>query len=278
LQVASEDTVLYTAETYFRKGSWRQDSSFLSGAFQASKEAAYKQQLAWHIRCPHLSQFWLAAAAFSPDAGGMLLADLQPEIQQLFFVKQADPYSDVPGSYIPSQISSAPTSWLQPPRSKKQLGDGVQVRWTLSVADIKAAALQSASQGGKASLKSAVTPPIGGLTWYMNQVWVWDAEKKGSEVGMFVMPGNPPADVVYSYALDIECSSSSTSFGKKGPEGFELSNISQGQGFEDFFEVGHMQGGWDDAVWSAKGLPLAGDLTFSLHVKAVGHAAKQPQH
>lgn len=37
-------------------------------------------------------------------------------------------------------------------------------------------------------------------------------------------------------------------------------------GIRDFFELGPMAGGWDEAAWLAKGLPASGDVTFTLHV------------
>ena len=38
---------------------------------------------------------------------------------------------------------------------------------------------------------------------------------------------------------------------------------------EDFFSLGAMSGGWDDAAWAAKGLPASGELVFTLTITSV---------
>lgn len=44
-------------------------------------------------------------------------------------------------------------------------------------------------------------------------------------------------------------------------------------GHRDFFGLGCVRGGWDEAAWAAKGLPLTGELTFTMDISSVGHAA-----
>jgi hypothetical protein len=85
LQVASEDTVLYTAQAY------------------ADKQDISEQQadtLARLVRCLHLSQFWLSAAALSGDAGKLLLRALQPQLQQQLLLKLAYTVVQCSGSWV----------------------------------------------------------------------------------------------------------------------------------------------------------------------------------
>lgn len=77
-QVASEDTVLYTAQRYVDAVKDRQHW-----------EAA-KQQLATLIRCTHLSWFWLSAVALSVDAPTLLLSQQQAQLRQLLMLQLAD--------------------------------------------------------------------------------------------------------------------------------------------------------------------------------------------
>ena len=45
-----------------------------------------------------------------------------------------------------------------------------------------------------------------------------------------------------------------------------------GLGQPDFFGAGAMPGGWDEAAWTAQGLPTSGQLTLTLTITSVnGH-------
>lgn len=50
----------------------------------------------------------------------------------------------------------------------------------------------------------------------------------------------------------------------------------KGYGFHDFFELGAMAGGWDEAAVAAKGLPTSGDLPITMTVSEVAHMGRVP--
>lgn len=124
--------MLYTAQAYLDADSQHcmySQQSFLSR----------KQQLSVLIRCPHLSWFWLTAAALASDAdrSKMLLGDLQPTLKQLMLAQQVAPGSQMSASVIRTEVPGAPESWVLPPRAGKQAGGKVQVQWVVSVSEIK---------------------------------------------------------------------------------------------------------------------------------------------
>lgn len=262
LQVASEDTVLYTAQSYINK---MQPSG--SPASVAVQKDAAKQQLAAHIRCPQLSQFWLTAAVLAPSAATQVLAGLLTQLKQLVLARQAEPNSSLPSDVFVKEIPAAPASWKLLRRSSKQLAE-VQLQWSVNIENMKSKALQSANVGSYAELNSAAcTPPLGGLSWQLQLNCTWDRQLKGSKIGLFVVPNNVPPGMAHSPCMTVECSGHvSRSTGR-------LQRIRRsGWGWIDFFDVGCMPGGWDEAAWLAKGLPAEGQLTFRLQIKAVGHA------
>lgn len=44
------------------------------------------------------------------------------------------------------------------------------------------------------------------------------------------------------------------------------------QGKDDFFGVGVISGGWDEAAWAAKGLPTHGYILLTATVSEVAHS------
>ena len=78
LQVASEDTVLYTAQRYVDR-------------YTGEQRAHAQQLLAPLIRCPLLSRYWLTASVNSAKADTMLLAELRPHLRELLLLLEAQP-------------------------------------------------------------------------------------------------------------------------------------------------------------------------------------------
>jgi hypothetical protein len=104
LQVASEDTVLFTAQSY------------MDTLTRAEQRRAAKQQLAPLIRCPHLSGFWLSALALSPDAPKLLLSWQQEQVQQLLMLLHAHPSFKPTAEQLEELLAGAPSSWALPAR------------------------------------------------------------------------------------------------------------------------------------------------------------------
>lgn len=146
----------------------------------------------------------------------------------------------------------------------------MQVQWTVDVAKIKEAALRSASERVDILLRSTGSPPLGGITWEMNLSSCWDAEKSGSLMRLSSRCRNAPVGMCCSYAYELACGDFMHQSG-----GFVRGANNMGWGYDDCFDVGYMSGGWDDAVWSAKGLPLTGELTFTMRITAVAHAVQR---
>jgi len=151
----------------------------------------------------------------------------------------------------------------------------VQLVWSLDVEEIRAAAHSSGSQQEVVSLYSeCLTPPLGGVAFQAKLEVNWDADERGSRVGLFAVPQNVPQDTFFSYSFLLTVPS-----GYPEPAGFTSSATSsveqgglEGYGFCDFFGLGAMAGGWDEAAWAAKGLPTSGQLPITLTV----HGAPVP--
>jgi len=117
-----------------------------------------------------------------------------------------------------------------------------------------------------------VTPPLGGMAFKAKLAVVWDAAKQGCLVGLFAVPANVPKDAYckYSFTLSIpnqppgHAGCTTTSPVLPGDRGY---------GYRDFFDLGTMAGGWDEAAWAAKGLPTSGQLAITLTIHGVGHSA-----
>eukprot|EP00775_Hariotina_reticulata_P003999 gene3999-4249_t len=177
--VSSESNVLFIAQAYADAKSAR------LGGFRSQALAA---SLAQHIRCPHLSLFWLGAYAIS-DRRGLLLSDYTEQVQQLLSMRIANVSMNIETiqQHMTNIITDVPSSWLLPPRQLRELPDGVSLTWRLAVAE----------QGGRCGYLD-VTAGVGG------------------------------------------------------------------KGYNDFWGLGAMAGGWDAAAWAAKGLPSSGDLLLEL--------------
>lgn len=107
LQVASKDTVLYTAQNYVVRCT----------RFGSEQRAHAQQLLAPLIRCPHLPRYWLAGSADSDQAHGRVLSELRPHLRRLLKLLDAQP----------SCIVEVQTCRGGPAgRSTTQLGSGAQ--------------------------------------------------------------------------------------------------------------------------------------------------------
>ena len=77
MQVASEDTVLAAAREY-------------AGVLRQNQAAVY-QALGPHIRCQHLSMFWLSACVHAKDDGlSALLGPFNKQLKTLLMMRHAD--------------------------------------------------------------------------------------------------------------------------------------------------------------------------------------------
>lgn len=248
----SEDTVLFTMQRY------------LSSISCPAKRCFAKQRLAPLVRCQHLSQFWLAASLKSQQAGSMVLSDLRPQLRQF---KQ--PHAPKPGcTHVPVKaleeaelLSSAPASWALARRARKPVSS-VDIMWELSISTLGKAAQRSVlAKQAVLEHSPTTTTPTHGLT--VSLCAQCAAVDGGCEIGLFAVAQDVPADAYYTFRFAIAAAGvcQKTAFPTTARGSW---------GFADFFSVGVMAGGWDEAAWTAKGLPTCGDSKLSITLKVQG--------
>lgn len=258
LQVASEDTVLYTAQRYVNALKDRQH-----------REAA-RQQLAPLIRCQHLSPFWFSAAAVS-SAPNLLLIQQQAQLRQLLMLRQAYPTIELSAAQLEELLPGSPSSWGLSQRVNKEVSN-VQLVWNVDIEEIRAAARSSVNQPKIISLFSECAPPLGGVAFRPVLDVEWDAAKGGSTVDLSAVPQNVPQDAFYTYSFSLSVPKGSPKHAcfitESGTSPVQKGG-GRGYGIEDFFDLRVMVGGSDEAAWAAQGLPTSGQLPITLTVHRV---------
>lgn len=98
---------------------------------------------------------------------------------------------------------------------------------------------------------------------------------------MYARPANLPADTLCQCSFSREwVATDSLKWGGWDEWGGSESEVSRkaihcfkaggvGRGWRDFFDVGPMPGGFDEAAWAAKGLPTSGQIVLKLTVNAL---------
>jgi hypothetical protein len=124
LQVASEDTVLFTTQAYV---------DALAGSV---RRRAAKKQLAPLIRCPHLSGFWLSALALSDDAR-LLLIEQQEKVGKLLMMLHAHPSFKLTAAELDELLPGPPSSWVLPARVDRPVSS-MQLTWRVDVDTLRA--------------------------------------------------------------------------------------------------------------------------------------------
>jgi hypothetical protein len=255
-QVASEDTVLYTAQAYVNR---------LEAAGFDPQQA--RDKLAPLVRCPHLSQHWLSASVLSDDADKLLLGGLQPQLKRLLLLKPArSTDAGLSAASIARCIAQVPASWLLPVREITPFSS-VTAEWELDVTSIRQTARGVAARKHTLTLKSGtLTTPLGGIGWGMELQCAWDSSKKGTTVGLYTLATSLPAGSFCRCTFSLSCAAATISY--QGTE--YIGGVGDAMGWRDFFGLGPMSGGFDEAAWAAKGLPTTGSLKLRLTVKDVG--------
>lgn len=227
--MASEDTILYTAQQYTdHLGEGQQDF--------AGQQVFACQQLAPLIRCPHLSRYWLTASVNSAMADTMLLAELRPHLRRLLMLAEAQPSYVVAAADLQEGgiLSDAPYSWALRGRVSKPV-TRVELVWQLDVGALRDAAPRSAAEQCDATLVSPeVAPPLGGIGFRLKFIlWFQD---EGVKLSIYGLPDTLPEDVLYtcSYRVQVQEFASSTHPQPK------LGSTMRGK--SDFFKLGPMAG------------------------------------
>jgi hypothetical protein len=255
LQVASEDTVLFTAQAYADK---------LGTANHWDREGLALHTLAPLVRCPHLSQFWMSAAVLSDEARKLLLQKLQPQLKRLLFMKMTK--TTEVGTSI-AEIPDVPASWLLPAHGIQPVSS-ISLDWRVDVAAIRQTAQISSSQRTTSSMISAASSPLGGIRWCIELCCKWDPSKQGSTIRVSACPKSLPAGSFWRCTFSLECVAAAAVRPRMTETCLDSKRPSCGWGY--FFGLGAMPGGFDDAAWAAKGLPTSGSVVLKLTVKDVG--------
>ena len=176
VQVASEDTVLFTAQAYINKIS------------NSEQQQQAKQRLAKLIRCPVLSRFWLSASVLSAQAPQLLLSDFQPQLQQLLLLRQVASAQDLctPGNGPLTLVPDAPPSWGLGPRTSREASCSLE--WHLDVSVIRTAAESSMEANAPVELWCPrLSGPCHGIRWAATLKF---AKKQGGgcRIGLFITP------------------------------------------------------------------------------------------
>jgi hypothetical protein len=287
-QVASEDTVLYTAQAYVDGQSKAAKAIFgatptpTSGAQQAPPGQLAVDKLAPLVRCPHLSQFWLSASVLSDGYVNPLLDELQSQLRQLIMVKagcsrglSADDIKKAGDSVNFIGAKPWPASWLLPVRDIQPVSS-MKLDWKLDVAAIRQAAQDSARQKkdiryGGVHLRSPTSCLLGGLMWDMSLSCIWDSSIQGSRVGLAACTKKIPYGTLCRCTYSLECVGVDAVGSITETRMFTTLDWKvEKWAVRDFFKIGSMHGGFDAASWAAKGLPASGNITLRLTVKDVG--------
>jgi hypothetical protein len=98
----------------------------------------------------------------------------------------------------------------------------------------------------------------------------WDASKQGSTLGLYIRANSLPAGSICVCTYCIDC------IVVPGPgEGWVTEHFcgdhatTRGQAEADIFGLGAMAGGFDEAAWAARRLPMSGRIMLQLTVKDV---------
>lgn len=283
--------MLYTAQAY------------VDGQPADRREAAV-HQLAPLIRVPFLSQLWQSAPVLSSEPEKLLLQILAPRLKQYMAITWVGPRAGSSSSLAArrttvlaarhgtalhctspacnggaseeaGQVMSGAecSSWFLDSRQYTGrhggLNDGVELLWELPVSKLKAASMCACTGKRTVTLESdAVTPPLQGVCWGLRVDCEFGMSGQGAGSKLCVthmgysVPRNLPKGIFFMSSHIISISSPARTL-----NGVRSRLATAGWGWSDFFSLGVMAGGWDEAAWAAKGLPTDGTLQLKLKVE-----------
>jgi hypothetical protein len=199
----------------------------------------------------------------------MPLAKMQPQLKQLLLLRSSK--ARVTAAELKCEIADVPASWLLGQRKKAPVST-VELSWELDVGKLKEAVQVCAAQQKKQYLNSpGVTPPLRGMAF---QITVKCAPRTAGtssavSIGVYARAADAPPDASYTLTFGMSAAPQ-----EAGPTTSRPLKGTKRWGFGNFFKVGPMAGGWDEAAWVAKGLLANGPLVLKLSVSKVGHMGK----
>jgi hypothetical protein len=205
--------------------------------------------------------YWLAALALLKTPEFELLPTQLPHLGTLLTARIIKADYEVTAEGMPKLFAGAPASWALLKRASRPVSN-VQVTWELPIERLREAAQSSvAKQAAIAMFSPRSTPPLDGVHYKLKVTF---KHTKGSScVGMFASAQYLPAALVVPFKFAIKVPLAGTRILRTaqslGPEDL-------GRGWDAFFAVPPMAGGWDEVAWAGKGLPTSGRLTIKLTV------------
>jgi hypothetical protein len=257
LQVASEDTVLYTAQRHVDSRG-----AGLGRQAAAASKAAAKAALASLVRVPQLSSLALWCAVRSADTSNKgLLSGYAEQLKQLQMLQRVAPAQEELAAAV-EDFRGVPSSWLLGPRDNiRPLADGVKMQWRLPVEQLKHICRDRFSKGQNQHIDSpCISPPLGGLAW-LPRLW-FKQQNGGTVIGLSAGPKDMPDGMFYHLDCTVSWGGNTRSL--------KVACVKAGakRGYTRYFpKLPPMAGdGWDEAAWAAAGLPTSGEMLLELHV------------
>ena len=224
------------------------------------------KKLAPLVRCPHPSHFWLSASYLSDDAYKLLLIETRPRLKELLLLKAAcRSDASLIVANLRDSVLNVPASWLLPVRDIQPVSSA-SMQWELDVAAIREAAQDSASRRGQTVLKSTHSCLLGGISWGI-ELHAYPSEQ-GTMLGLYTRAKSLPSASICHCTYSMECVGVAMAV-TKGSQLFQKKGEKSAWGWHNFFRVGVMSGGFDEAAWAAKGLPTSGNIVLKLTVADV---------
>lgn len=259
LKVVSEDTVLFTVEAYIEE--YREPPQVPpqqpvrhcrgSQALPPHTGAALRSMVRFH----HLSKDGQLRALASGHATYQ-----SPQVRSYMQLRLAG--EDIAPDDIKRFVTGPPGRWDLPPRrllAAATYSRRAEMSWTLSVADIKTAC-------EKRTLVRLTSPsctaPHRGQAWCLVVQVSWKQERQVTDVGVFCMAHKASLGVIAGkVSVRVQAAGCDIFSAKMVTKASDRKSL----GWRGAIIEG-MAGGWDEAAWVAKGLPLEGSLQLHLAV------------
>lgn len=250
LSVHSEDTVLYTAAKY-------------TASLQSHQQAAAAAGLRAVVRCPQLSPFQLTAQAGNTDTAAFnILRPLQQQLHALQTFLRLEHDLLAAANAVQKHLQNTPASWKLGPRHIiPATADTAELRWRLPVSQLKQGFLKCSEQKQVMTQYSPDRLLRSGVRWALRVDYSWVEEQSGVQIGVYVHPFEHPCGGFCKLKFTVHGSSTSRSAHNAGSIPF-WAGLSWG--WNDFFSIGPMTGGWEQSARVSKGLPVDGDIKLVL--------------
>lgn len=290
MQVASEDTVLFTAHAYIKHMASNRSP------YAKQEAAAAAERLASLVRCPYLSQYWLAAAAAAPAAAAgsavdpaavvfetpdQMLRSVRSHggcLQRLHLLRSAASDHKLDRADLAASGIPCPPSWMKGPRYGQHKGiSSVSTTWRLEVSALKQLVQAASRSSTPRVLESDPSPPFRGLSWRLQLQCSSSACGSGlSRLVLRVLATNAPKRTFYrgSFAVSFAqrhllAKDQLVRFDDEQARGAQTSTSTSTAEvvFDDPFLMGTIYSGWDEAAWAkVKALPASESVELMLKI------------